>query len=769
MLAKNSRLALLLVCAAVLGCAGATQNVRAYRAYAYEEPKLAVALDRVDDLSATLELVDRILTRTPYEPGADWVRKLPLGNREAAKIKSQLRRSKPYSNYKYEIPVIKVYRVHLERVMQDVPEGPVGSSTNAPSDGEEPRGDDEESRRTAPLDRSLIGMQPEEIVLEEEEDEGEENDEKPDEPADSEGSPDEDAEEAASEGSRAEEAETSTESYPSLLDALATLTPDAKDVRALWSTYLERTDALIDAEREEDVIASKYKGRPLFAELPPDLKEAKEKTSAAEDAVEETEEQLERRVAAIRSQATLSGAKGQIAKDAVTAVSVLTRIQLEALALVPIVSVQLVRSLPKAAKGGVSSESVSNIGSLTDLPSKVSNIETQMTRHIAVLEPLNAALAAGMRVRPDETPGFDYGESAVDQIAGVTMDSLRVNAAAGVDAFFYSSLASEERRSSDDGSFNVDYTGRSFKMVYAVDPIVLAAVGLKVNLDWIQLPDAAGLNVGFATDRVFKSGGTIEQGSLGEQLGVSGLASDALSIGLALVGIRTAVRLATFTAGEAQIVDATTDQVVATAPLQFSFTQVDLGYDLSFLMGDDAGKYYIEELVVGGRYFNYSLPRILYELRNTSSNPDVKNYVFNREAPAQKVPSKFYMAGVVARAGPGEAPALSPFFDLSLYFGGGPTEYYFPIDPAQPDVPQNREVFTSSSIAVDLGFGLGARWRLFRTGSRFSVNLEGAYRAELIGSQLSTSAGESEEDERIVDFGSTDMFHGPEIAATGSF
>ena len=60
------------------GCAPATQNVRAYRAYAHEDVSLKVALDRVQDIARSLELVDRILTQTNYTPGDLWVRRLPM-------------------------------------------------------------------------------------------------------------------------------------------------------------------------------------------------------------------------------------------------------------------------------------------------------------------------------------------------------------------------------------------------------------------------------------------------------------------------------------------------------------------------------------------------------------------------------------------------------------------------------------------------------------------------------------------------------------------
>ncbi len=42
----------------------ATQNVRAYCAFANEDPNVKVSIDHVEDLAITLKLVDRILPQT---------------------------------------------------------------------------------------------------------------------------------------------------------------------------------------------------------------------------------------------------------------------------------------------------------------------------------------------------------------------------------------------------------------------------------------------------------------------------------------------------------------------------------------------------------------------------------------------------------------------------------------------------------------------------------------------------------------------------------
>ena len=84
--------------AATLGCGATAYNVRAYRAYSYEEPKLDVAVDRTADLARISELMNRILVETPYTPGAEWIGKLPLSESESNRIRAEIKSAPPYNN-----------------------------------------------------------------------------------------------------------------------------------------------------------------------------------------------------------------------------------------------------------------------------------------------------------------------------------------------------------------------------------------------------------------------------------------------------------------------------------------------------------------------------------------------------------------------------------------------------------------------------------------------------------------------------------------------
>src|SRR3981081_3933596 len=57
------------------GCGAATQNVRAYRAFANEDPNVKVSIDRVEDMAVPLQLVTETLLQTSYTPGDMWPRR----------------------------------------------------------------------------------------------------------------------------------------------------------------------------------------------------------------------------------------------------------------------------------------------------------------------------------------------------------------------------------------------------------------------------------------------------------------------------------------------------------------------------------------------------------------------------------------------------------------------------------------------------------------------------------------------------------------------
>jgi hypothetical protein len=675
---------------AVLACGSAAQNVRAYRAYANEDPSLRVALDRTEDLARTMELVDRILVGTPYTPGDLWVRRLPLIDADAQVIKAQLAEQAPYNTGEYEVPVLKIYRYWIENVFKEY---------------------------QAPPEKAL---------------------------------------------------------YPSILDAVAGLTSRTPDVKKHWTAYRDAVDAYGAAIQARQQLADELAGKSEDEQKKRagELAEKDRQVYAEQGQIESLKFALQHDAELLTADASLDTAeKATVVREGVTALSVAFRIELEALAMAPVIAIQAVRALPEAPQELVNHPSLKAVRQMWQLPSFISSVKERINKQIPVLEAMTNILAKALKEETDDTPGFLFKESVVDQIVGITLDSFRVDLKAGGEAFIYSNVQTAAQQSTGSGSNSqqLDYRGRQFKLDYRVKPIILAEASLSITFDAINLPNAGFLNFGYATDRVYKSGGSIQETSLTSQLGIHGAVSDVIDFGLGILGIRSGVRIASFDAGEVHKVVATdVSQTVSSAPLQLQYTQLDVGYDVLWAVGDAQMKAYMEELVVGFRYVRYTLPRILYELTNSAANPNL--FTFTRESEPQNVTSQFYMLGVTGRFGVGEAPRVSPFLDVALYGGLGPSNFYFCKDPldAGGACPGAHDDFHEAAFVFNGGAGLGLRWRMLPRGARVRLDLRALYRADVIWSTLHRSNSDTGL-ERKTDFGGVDVFHGPQIAIRGAF
>lgn len=674
------------------GCSTATQNVRAYRAYAHEDASLKVAFDRIQDIARSLDLVDRIIAQTNYTPGDLWVRRLPITDAQFRERKAKLKGAHPYNTGEFEVPVLRVIKDHCESVLDEF---------------RPPR-------------------------------------------------------------------EKTATTYPSILDAASALTTRAPALKAHWDAHRQASEEFADAFEEVTTLEEQLAGKDEATRQAKagELKDKRAKLAAATSKVESAKALLARDAAFLEADANLTdSAKKQLARDVLTALSVAFRIELEAIALAPIAIIQTVRAIPQAPKELVFKPTLKMMRQAWQLPVYLSGIRERFQKQVVVLEGLTKILAKALDTSVEKSPGFDLTESVVDQIVGITLDSFRLDLKAGGDVFIYSSIqtASQSSSSSSDGSKTetVDYRGRQFKLDYRIQPIILASARLDLVLDWIRLPGVFQLGLGYSTDRVYKSGGEIEYTSLSKQLGLRGTASDVFDIGLGLLGVRSSARIARFTGGEIRQTSASDGAVAAKSPLQLEMTQIDVGYDILFALADEKTKSWLEELVVGARYFRYELPRILYELKNTSTDPNAKTFVFSRESPVQSVESRYYMAGFTARAGVGEAPRFSPWADLSLYGGAGPSSFYFLRDPLGGDVEGNRDPVRSVAWVVNGGLGVGLRWRLLPRGWRARLDLRAVYRADFIYTSINRNSN-VEGQERRTDFGSVDVFHGPALAIRGA-
>ncbi len=672
-------------------CAPATFNVRASRAYSNEEAFPEAVIDRTEDLLATRELAFRFFDSTAYSPADDWVTQLALDGKAGDDAKKKISSAPPYQSGELEIPIVKIYRVHLEGV----------------------RNGTKEPRKF---------------------------------PA----------------------------AYPSVLDALAALAPGAKDLRTAWLDYDKTTAAharalVMETHLREDAAKAAAAAPPgTVLPDPPELVTAKTTTVKADEDAKRATATLMAALDAV-AQADLSDpVRDRIARDGLGVLSVALRTTLEGQALVPVVRKQAARAIQFAQRDLFVSRPADLAGhlGLAEVPARMLEVETRSAEDVAVLERTTRELEAHLMVPRDKTSGFVYRQSIVDQVVGVQWDSVRVHGKLDGEVLFFNQVGT--------GGLSGDYTGRTRRLEYAVKPIAMAGGRVAVSFDWLHMQNAATLNGSFTTDRFFGANGDIQSsGSLGEQLGLKGLASDVLDIGAGLAGVRTRLKTATFTAGEVRdiAVDRATGRDLATtakAPLQLAYTQLDVGYDVAFLLPPETvGKYWIEEVLVGFRYMNYRLPRILYELKDVAPpGSDAQDFRFDRQSSAQTLTSRYYMGGGTFRFGQGEGRTISLFGDLGLYGGAGPTAYTF----------DNGNVEKPVALVFDGSFGLGGRLRLTPRNLRFRVLLEAQYHGELIYQTVisnlratETANGTQYSVGKKVDFGSVDIYHGPRIQIVGVF
>ncbi|KYF66895.1 hypothetical protein, partial [Sorangium cellulosum] len=446
-----------------------------------------------------------------------------------------------------------------------------------------------------------------------------------------------------------------------------------------------------------------------------------------------------------------------IARDALRAVSFLLRMHVEALAVAPYVVKQarrVARGEPGYAAAVARAEALSRV------------LEEQREALAACAE----ALSVPARTPLEDTAGFEMQESLLDQGRAISLDAVHLRLKSDVELLFFHQIASPN----SSGGIN-DYRGRTRRLAYDVDPVFMVGGRAVITYDFEHVRDAARLNAGFKTDRLFSSGGDIRyDSSLGKLIGLNGLASDVFDIGADLVGIRTSLKVARFTSGDvAEIaVDPATGRdagVVASAPFQLLVRQIDVGFDMTKLFPEAADDLYLEELLAGFRYMDYKLPRIFYELREREPGKgDI--YLFERQSPAQSVTSRFYQGGFSLRMGNGEWPRLAPFGDIGLYGGAGPVRYAFSGDPSVPG--GEREVDEATMIAFSGNLSVGLRLRLTSYLSRLRLLTELSYNVEAVGQGIVSSIHATRRGDettytigRKIDIGGFDLFHGPRLLA----
>jgi len=299
-----------------LGCSSsgcATTNVRAIRAFAYEDPNLVVAIDRVDDIAQALAYLNKLMHETPYSPGDKWISALTLTDKKAEKLKKEIKSEPPYDEDEFTIPVVKLYRVHLEKVVE------------------------------------------------------------------------------IANKKRDEEAD-----YPSLVAAIKDLA-DGKDLAEQFSRFRDSLEKLQEKERAFAKVKRRYAGRNInYLKLPADYKIAQRAAADAEHQVELAKSRIASTAKGITKANLKRRNRAQVARDTLAAFSVALRIDLESLALIPFILVQMARSLPEAPqqlwKDAKKRKSLSSIVKLADLPDYAMAIEKRLEQQLVMVKAVAEAL-----------------------------------------------------------------------------------------------------------------------------------------------------------------------------------------------------------------------------------------------------------------------------------------------------------------------------------------------------------------------------------------
>lgn len=444
--------------------------------------------------------------------------------------------------------------------------------------------------------------------------------------------------------------------------------------------------------------------------------------------------------------------QGRIVEDALVTTSVAIRLTSEAMALATVIVLESASLAgPSSSRWLTGAPDTAHLAAA--LPDRARSIYGRLESDLHGLRELFDQLSR-QHVRLADMPAFHFKEGLVDDVVGVALDSVHLDVQGGGEALFYNAMADDEKSTNREGTF--DYTGRLTKLRYETKPIVLASAQMKLKVDWPNWAEALGLNLGYRTSRVYKSGGDIESGSFADELGVKSRFSDALDAALGVAGVKASVRIAHFTQGTVHDILVADGSELAQAPFTFDFKQVDLSYDFLPKRGGA-----FQSLAIGFRYFDYTLPRILYELVNSTPGADSSAYVYSRETPPQRMRTRYYMGTLEMRFERPVTAHLTPYLNIDIGVGYGPTQYYFLKDIQAPDDENNRDHTESNSVGLGTFGMLGLRYYMANPDARLNVFLDINYHIQSISSLINPS----NDKDTVVTTGATDLFHGP----TGSF
>jgi hypothetical protein len=403
----------------------------------------------------------------------------------------------------------------------------------------------------------------------------------------------------------------------------------------------------------------------------------------------------------------------RLLRDALLVTGTSLRLQREARALIPLIRDQ--GEALTASDPSTPWEVIQEIGARAD-----ALYQPDSEPAFSPLERLGGALGRATGQPLDAALGTARDESLDDDLAGFSWDwvHVRMEAQAEVTVFDPSKGGGDAPRN----------------LKYEIEPILLVGASLAVSVDGKAMADVVRFAADYRTDRTYRSGGAVEQTSLSRALNLSSTASDVVDLAASALGVKTSATIARFTSGTVREVQSSDGSVIAEAPLQPEVLRIDAGYDVLAGRDPQTGG----PAVVGLRYYNYVLPRIVVETAGQADNETVV-----RASDPQSVRTQLLMAGgyldqvwrLYSSAPWGMRVMIGGFL------GGGPASFSM-----APGDDQTRFM-----VAGDAQVGFGVRYDLRSVHSRWAMSAELSFVGDIIGST-------SPSQKTSYEFQSSDMF-----------
>ncbi|MDA3901429.1 MAG: hypothetical protein PF637_13040 [Spirochaetes bacterium] len=287
-----------------------------------------------------------------------------------------------------------------------------------------------------------------------------------------------------------------------------------------------------------------------------------------------------------------------------------------------------------------------------------------------------------------------------------------------------------------------DYTGRKNKIQYSFQPVYLASFEAYAAWNFLQFDGI------YKTNRVFKGGGTIEEGNDA----VSTITSDAqiseiIGFGVQLFNLKTSFRTVHFNFGEMRVIDAETDSINEKQELLLKVNEADIRYQRPFKIRRNRGIFFRSRFFLGYRYMQYSLPRIVYTFTEAGETDQTdKEYVYKDETEPQEIPFKLHMLGYGIETIVFENRSNLEFLnELAFFFGAGTTKY---------KLGDNDEAKTRILSSVQFKLKPGLSYKLSKGSLKTSLKLQYEFNL-LIPNPVNISKGSDSHT-----FGQADLYHG---------